>query len=217
MITTWEQRARRDGIVLKQITSPCRRPPGATSSSSSQGDHAADPRHRGHPHHQPHRSDPARCANRAHGREHGIQVFVDGAHAFAHFRSSATISGAITTRQPAQVALRPDRHRLPVRPQGQDQVDLAADGGAPEMDEDIRKYEEIGTHPAANTRDRCALAFHRASAGRKGARLRWLRDRWAKRLAAADPRVRCSRPSTTRSPAGSASSTWMGRPTKLQA
>jgi len=52
------------------------------------------------------------------------------------------------------------------------------------MDDDVRKYEEIGTHPAANHNAvSAAMAFHRAiGADRKVARLRYLRDRWAKRL-----------------------------------
>jgi selenocysteine lyase/cysteine desulfurase len=64
------------------------------------------------------------------------------------------------------------------------------------MDEDVRKYEEIGTHPAANHNAiAAALAFHREiGAERKAARLRWLRDRWAKRLTAASPRVKVLTP-----------------------
>jgi selenocysteine lyase/cysteine desulfurase len=64
------------------------------------------------------------------------------------------------------------------------------------MNEDVRKYEEIGTHPAANHNAiAAALAFHREiGAPRKAARLRWLRDRWAKRLLAADPRVKVLTP-----------------------
>ena len=52
--------------------------------------------------------------------------------------------------------------------------------------EDIRKFEEIGTHPAANHNAiSAAIAFHRGiGAERKIARLRYLRDRWAKRLLA---------------------------------
>ena len=62
----------------------------------------------------------------------------------------------------------------------------------PAMDEDIRKYEEIGTHPAANHNAiAAALAFHRSiGADRKIARLRYLRDRWAQPLLAAGHRVK---------------------------
>jgi selenocysteine lyase/cysteine desulfurase len=51
---------------------------------------------------------------------------------------------------------------------------------------DIRKFEEIGTHPAANHNAIAeALTFHEGIGGeRKAARLRYLRDRWAKRLVA---------------------------------
>ena len=63
---------------------------------------------------------------------------------------------------------------------------------APErMDSDIRKFEEIGTHPAANyLAIGEALTFHQGIGGaRKDARLVYLRDYWAKRLLAHD-RVR---------------------------
>jgi selenocysteine lyase/cysteine desulfurase len=64
------------------------------------------------------------------------------------------------------------------------------------QDADIRKYEEIGTHPAANHNAiAVALAFHRSiGAERKIARLRFLRDRWAKRLLATSDRVKMLTP-----------------------
>src|SRR5262249_31214973 len=59
------------------------------------------------------------------------------------------------------------------------------------QDGDIRKFEEIGTHPAANHNAIAeALVFHRGiGSERKAARLRYLRDRWMKRLHG-QPRVR---------------------------
>jgi selenocysteine lyase/cysteine desulfurase len=56
--------------------------------------------------------------------------------------------------------------------------------------DDIRKFEEIGTHPSAN---RLAISeavtiFESLGAERKAVRMRYLRDRWAKRLAS-DSRV----------------------------
>ena len=56
---------------------------------------------------------------------------------------------------------------------------------------DIRKFEEIGTHPAANHNAISeALVFNQSlGVDRKAARLRFLRDRWAARLAA-HPKVR---------------------------
>src|SRR3972149_6379516 len=64
------------------------------------------------------------------------------------------------------------------------------------MNDNIRKFEEIGTHPAANHNAiAVALAFHRAiGAERKIARLRYLRDRWAKRLQAESGRGRILTP-----------------------
>lgn len=52
------------------------------------------------------------------------------------------------------------------------------------MDSDIRKFEEIGTHPAANyLAIGEALTFHQGIGGeRKAERLIYLRDRWADRL-----------------------------------
>ena len=51
--------------------------------------------------------------------------------------------------------------------------------------DDIRKFEEVGTHPAANHNAIAdALDFlHQIGLERKSARLRFLRDRWARRLA----------------------------------
>jgi selenocysteine lyase/cysteine desulfurase len=52
------------------------------------------------------------------------------------------------------------------------------------QDEDIRKFEEIGTHPAANHNAIAeALTFHNGiGIERKAARLRLLKNRWARRL-----------------------------------
>ena len=56
------------------------------------------------------------------------------------------------------------------------------------MNDNIRKFEEIGTHPAANHNAIAeALTFHEGiGLERKAARLRYLRDRWA----TAAPRAR---------------------------
>jgi selenocysteine lyase/cysteine desulfurase len=53
------------------------------------------------------------------------------------------------------------------------------------QDDDIRKFEEIGTHPAANHDAICeALTFNQnIGIERKAARLRYLKDRWTARLA----------------------------------
>jgi selenocysteine lyase/cysteine desulfurase len=56
--------------------------------------------------------------------------------------------------------------------------------GTPEQDGTIVKFEEIGTHPAANHNAIGeALTFHEMiGAERKAARLRYLRQRWTSRL-----------------------------------
>jgi selenocysteine lyase/cysteine desulfurase len=53
-----------------------------------------------------------------------------------------------------------------------------------EMADNIRKFEEIGTHPAANHNAIAeALTFQEGiGLDRKAARLRYLRDRWMRRL-----------------------------------
>jgi isopenicillin-N epimerase len=60
------------------------------------------------------------------------------------------------------------------------------------QDSDIRKFEEIGTHPAANALAIAeALTFHQGMGGeRKEARLRFLKDHWSKRLLKFSGRVR---------------------------
>ncbi len=73
-----------------------------------------------------------------------------------------------------------------------------------EMNENVRKYEEIGTHPAANHNAiSVALAFHQAiGAERKVARLRYLRDRWARPLVAESDRVKMLTPIDSDTSAG---------------
>src|SRR5262249_18443009 len=60
----------------------------------------------------------------------------------------------------------------------------------PELDNDIRKFEEVGTRPEANALAIAeALTFHQALGGaRKQARLMYLRDTWANRLRSAGNR-----------------------------
>jgi selenocysteine lyase/cysteine desulfurase len=120
------------------------------------------------------------------GRERGIPVIVDGAHAFAHldFRRDDLDCDYYG------VSL----HKWLFAPHGTGLLYVQRDRiaklwplmAAPStMDADIRKFEEIGTHPAAQILSIGeALAFHLGiGPERKAARMRYLRDRWAKRLA----------------------------------
>jgi len=125
-------------------------------------------------------------------RPRGIQVFVDGAHAFAHF--------PFTNAELGCDYYGTSLHKWLLAPVGTGFLYVRRDRqkslwplmAAPaSMDEDIRKYEEIGTHPAANHNAiAAALAFHRSIGGeRKAARLRYLRDRWARTLLERSSRV----------------------------
>jgi isopenicillin-N epimerase len=63
--------------------------------------------------------------------------------------------------------------------------------GNPGQEDNIRKFEEIGTHPAANTLAISeALTFHQTMGDeRKAARLHYLKSTWANRLMAFSDRV----------------------------
>jgi len=193
MITTWEQRARRDGIVVRQISFPV--PPPSMADIVERFRRALTPKTRvieiTHITNLTGQILPARDIIRM-ARERSIEVFVDGAHAFARFpfRRDDLECDYYGTSLHKWLFAPIGTGFLYVRKEKQKKIwPLMAAPAA--MDENVRKYEEIGTHPAANHNAIAgALAFHRGiGAERKAARLRLLRDRWAKRLIAADPRV----------------------------
>ncbi len=198
MITTWEQRARRDGIVVKQISFPV--PPPSREDVVERFRKALTPKTRvieiTHITNLTGQILPVREIVRM-GRDRGIEVFVDGAHAFAHFpfkRDDLECDYYGTSLH--KWLLAPiGTGFLYVRKEKRKKIWPLMAAPAT-MDNDIRKYEEIGTHPAANHNAIAgALAFHRGIGGeRKAARLRLLRDRWAKRLMAAGPRVKVLTP-----------------------
>ncbi|MCC6676266.1 MAG: aminotransferase class V-fold PLP-dependent enzyme [Phycisphaerales bacterium] len=117
----------------------------------------------------------------------GIPVIVDGAHALAHF--DFRISDLECDYYGVSL------HKWLAAPHGTGLLYVRRDrikdlwplmAASEEMQNNIRKFEEIGTHPEANAL--CigeALTFHQAIGGpRKEARLRYLRDYWAHRLLA---------------------------------
>jgi len=198
MITTWEQRARREGIVVKKISFPV--PPPSPADVVDRFRQAMTPRTRvievTHITNLTGQILPVREIVRM-ARERGVEVFVDGAHAFAHFpfKRDELDCDYYGTSLHKWLLAPIGTGFLYVRKEKQKKIwPLMA--APPAMDENVRKYEEIGTHPAANHNAiAVALAFHRGiGAARKAARLRWLRDRWARRLAAADPRFRILTP-----------------------
>jgi len=118
-------------------------------------------------------------------KERGLLSIVDGAHAFAHF---AFDGGAIGCDYYGS-----SLHKWLGAPHGTGLLYVRKERIAPTWplmagpdphSPDIRKFEEIGTHPAANRLAIAeALTFHHGlGPKRKEARLRYLRDRFAKRL-----------------------------------
>jgi len=193
MITTWDQRVRRDGIVLKQISFKV--PVPSESYLVDQFRQAITPRTRvleithisnltGH-------IFPVReIVQMARGK--GIEVFVDGAHAFGQFpltRDELDCDFYGTSLHKWLHAPIGTGFLYVRRSKIKNLWPLMAAPSS--MDENIRKFEEIGTHPAANHNAiSIAAAFTRGiGLERKGARLRFLRDRWAKRLMQESDRV----------------------------
>jgi selenocysteine lyase/cysteine desulfurase len=118
-------------------------------------------------------------------REHGIELMVDGAHSFAQFEFDASSIDCDYFGT--------SLHKWLLAPKGTGMLYVRREKiknlwplmAAPErMDDDIRKFEEIGTHSAAPyVAIGEALAFHNSiGSKRKEARLRYLKDYWAKRL-----------------------------------
>jgi selenocysteine lyase/cysteine desulfurase len=188
MLTTWEQRARRDGIVVRRVTFPV--PPPSAEAVVARFAEAITPRTRAIE--LPHITNlsgqilPVRRIVDV-ARPRGIAVLVDGAHAFAHF--------PFTRDQLDCDYYGTSLHKWLLAPVGTGFLYVRREKipglwplmAAPAaMDADIRKFEEIGTHPAANHNAiPLAMAFHRGiGAERKVARLRWLRNRWAERAVA---------------------------------
>ena len=193
MQNAWTQRERREGIVLKKvkIETPVR-------SVASYVDHIASaitPRTKVieimHISFKTGYIAPVREIVEL-ARPKGIEVFVDGAHAFAHFPFTRDELGC----DYYGTSLHKWMHApigtgfLYVRKEKIKSLWPLMAGGV-EQENDIRKYEEIGTHPAANHNAiSVAVAFNRGiGPQRKIARLRYLRDRWAKQVLAASDRA----------------------------
>jgi isopenicillin-N epimerase len=194
MQNAWRQRERREGIVLKRVK--IETPVASTASYVDQIAAAITPRTKVievmHISFQTGYIAPVREVVEL-ARPKGIQVFVDGAHAFAHFPFTRDELGA----DYYGTSLHKWMHApigtgfLYVRKERIKSLWPLMAGGV-EQEGDIRKYEEIGTHPAANHNAvSVAIAFNRGiGPERKIARLRYLRDRWAKQLLAASDRVK---------------------------
>ena len=198
MNTSWEQRVRREGIVFKQISFKV--PPPSDAYIVEQFRKAITPKTRvievTHITNLTGQIMPVREIVRM-ARPLGIEVFVDGAHAFNHFPFKRDdlecdyygVSLHKWTMAPIGTGF------LYVRKEKQEKL-WSLMGSDDSLRGNVRKYEQIGTHPQANFNAvSTALAFNRGmGADRKIARLRFLRDRWAKRLLAASDRVKVLTP-----------------------
>ena len=117
-------------------------------------------------------------------RERGIKTIVDAPTPSRIFRSRSPISSATTTARVHKWLLAPVGTGFLYVRRPLIKGHWALTPANESRDADIRKFEEIGTHPAAmHNAIAEALEFHHSIGGeRKAARLRYLRNRWASRL-----------------------------------
>jgi isopenicillin-N epimerase len=187
MLQTWQQRAARDGIKLTQISFPV---PATNADLVRRFEAAITPATRvlhfchitnltGH-------IFPVKdvCAL---ARKRGLTTIVDGAHAYAHF--------PFAIRDFDCDYYGTSLHKWLLAPVGTGFLYVrrerikdtwALQPPPASLAANIRKFEEVGTHPAANHNAIAeALVFHHGiGAARKAARLRYLKARWARRLQA---------------------------------
>jgi selenocysteine lyase/cysteine desulfurase len=193
MLTAWRQRERRDGVVLSTIPFPV--PPPSLDDLYQRFERAITPRTKVilvcHITNLTGQIFPVKRICRM-ARERGIEAIVDGAHAFAHFPFKLEDLDCDYYGT--------SLHKWLFAPHGTGFLYVRRSkigklwplmAAEKKQDQDIRKFEEIGTHPAANHNAIAeALVFHHGiGIERKAARLRYLRDRFLRRLAEA-PRVR---------------------------
>jgi isopenicillin-N epimerase len=192
MLTTWDQRMRRDKIVVKRVQFPV---PTTADDLYTRIEQAITPKtkvlHFCHITNLTGQLFPVQRICRM-ARTRGIRTIVDGAHAGAQFpfklRDLECDSYGVSL------------HKWLLAPNGTGLLFVRRDmigkfwplQAAPaRSDTDIRKFEEIGTAPAAIKAGIAdALAFHQAiGAERKAARLYYLTMRWASSLRTL-PRIR---------------------------
>jgi len=187
MLTACGQRERREGIVLRKVPFPF--PPQRLDELVEVFRKAITPRTKVillcHITNLTGQIFPVKAIAQL-GREHGIEVIVDGAHAYSHF--PFTLADLDCDYYGTSL------HKWLYAPHGTGFLYVRRQkipklwplmAAPPEMTDNVRKFEEIGTHPAANHNAIAeALLFTEAiGVPRKAERLRYLRDRWMRRLA----------------------------------
>src|SRR6266481_2236816 len=186
MLDTWDQRVRRDKIKVTKISFPV--PTTNLSELTDRITRAITPKtkviHICHITNLTGQLFPVRDIARL-ARARGIQTIVDGAHAFAHFpfKMSDLECDYYGCSLHKWLLAPVGTGFLYVRREHIAKVWPLTPAAASRAD-NIRKFEEIGTHPAANHNAIAeALVFHQAiGIERKAARLRYLTDRWAKQV-----------------------------------
>jgi selenocysteine lyase/cysteine desulfurase len=186
MITTWQQRERRDGIKLTMISFPT--PPPSMDDLYQRFERAITPRtrviHFCHITNLTGQIFPVKKICQM-ARSRGIEAIVDGAHAYAQFpfQHEDLDCDYYGTSLHKWLLAPHGTGFLYVRKSKIEKLwpMMAAPAS---MNGNIRKFEEIGTHPAANHNAIAeALTFHESIGGeRKAARLRYLRSLWTERL-----------------------------------
>ncbi|MDP1571865.1 MAG: aminotransferase class V-fold PLP-dependent enzyme [Vicinamibacterales bacterium] len=192
MLTTWDQRVRRDKITVSFVDFPV---PTTEDDLYARIEKAITPRtkvlHFCHITNLTGQLFPVQRLSRM-ARARGITTIVDGAHAVAHF--------PFALRDLECDFYGTSLHKWLLAPTGTGFLYVRRERiagcwplqAAPRTrTDDIRKFEEIGTSPAATKAAiNEALAFHQAiGTERKAARLRYLTLRWANQLKA-HPRIR---------------------------
>jgi selenocysteine lyase/cysteine desulfurase len=182
MITTWKQRARREGLVLRQFPLPM--PAGDATRIVALFEQNLTSRTKAilvsHVIFLTGQVMPVREIV-ALGRRRGIPVIVDGAHSFAHLD--------FTLAELDCDYFGTSLHKWLTAPHGTGMLFVRREriagvwplmAAEEKLDADIRKFEEIGTHPAAPYLAIAeAVAFHQAiGQPRKLQRLVHLRDLW---------------------------------------
>ncbi len=186
MLTTWRQRVRRDGIVLKEISFDV--PAKSLDHLAGLFEENITPRtkliHMCHITNLTGQIFPVKKICQM-ARKRGIEVVVDGAHAFGHF----PFKHADLDCDYYGTSL----HKWILAPVGTGFLYVRRDKigkvwplmAAPDsMTNNIRKFEEIGTHPASQRNSITEALTFSESIGieRKAARMRYLRKRWTNRL-----------------------------------
>jgi selenocysteine lyase/cysteine desulfurase len=192
MLTTWDQRMRREKIKVTRLQYDA---PATQDDLYGKFERAITPRtkvlHFCHITNLTGQLFPVQRLSRL-ARQRGITTIVDGAHALAHFpfKLSELECDYYGT----------SLHKWLLAPTGTGLLYVRRENIAKawplqaaneRMSSDIRKFEAIGTSPAATKAAiNEAIAFHQAiGAERKAARLRYLTLRWANRLKQ-NPRVK---------------------------